>query len=196
MITRILKVITQISRVITQILICEIMLFFPLCSHAQGIEEWITAQGRFCTLYINKDVDMEALSRKIDTYRVDFGLTEKPTLPGQKPEDEVLYKFDLVFVKVQELLDMRPPKMHLTAKIYQTKADLDKIYFEVFNERGDLIAFYVFKLNTLFACVENISVEVIAHEMAHCIVDHHFIVPPPQKIGELIAHYAELHLKE
>ncbi len=180
-------------------LIAVIPLSFPAFSRAQLPqlpEEWIIAKGYFCTLYIKPDVNITALNNKIDTYRVDFGLSEKPERAIQKPEDEVLYKFDLVFSKVQELLDMRPPKIHLNVKIYQTKEELDKVYIEVFNEEGEFIAFYVFILNTLFACEEKISAAVIAHEIAHCVIDHHFKMAPPQKIGEILAHYAELNLRE
>ena len=178
------------------LIIAVIPISSPLFSHAQVTNEWITEKGYFCTLYIKPDVNIEALNQRIDTYRVDFGLLEKPSGPIKKAGDEILYKFDLVFLKVQELLDMRPPKIHLDVKIYQRKEELDRIYVEIFNEEGKFIAFYIFKLNTLFACEEKISASVVAHEIAHCIIDHYFTIPPPQKIGEMIAHYAELHLRE
>lgn len=177
--------------------ICVIFFLLPSVSHAQPIiDEWVVTKGYFCTLYIRNDVNIEDLNKKIDTYRVDFGLAEKPPPFSQKPEDGILYKFDLIFLKVQELLDMRPNKIHLDVKIYRTKNEIDKVYVEIYNEDGKYIAFYIFKLNTLYACEERISESVIAHEIAHCIIDHHFTIPPPQKIGEMIAHYAELHLQE
>ncbi|MCX5715609.1 MAG: hypothetical protein NTV07_01865 [Candidatus Omnitrophica bacterium] len=165
-------------------------------AYGQSAESWIVTKGYFCTLYIKDDVNIADLNNKIDTYRVDYGLTEKPKLTGQKPEDEILYKFDVIFLKVQELLDMRPPNMHPDIRIYRTKEEIDKVYVEICNEEGKFIAFYIFNLNTLYACEERVSESVIAHEIAHCVLDHHFNVAPPQKIGEMLAHYVELNLKE
>jgi len=97
---------------------------------------------------------------------------------------------------VQELLDMRPNKLRMDARIYRTRQDIDTVYMEIFNEQNKFIAFYVFKLNTFYGCEEKISAAVLAHEMAHCVIDRYFEVTPPKKIGEMIAHYAELHLRE
>ena len=165
-------------------------------AYAQVTEEWMTKEGYFCTLNIRQDVDIERLNRKVDTYRVDFGLIEKPGRISQKPEHELLYKFDIIFLKVQEILDMRPKDIHLNVKIYPNKEDVEKLYIEILNRDGKFIAFYVFNLNTLYACEEKISVGVVAHEIAHCIVDHHFDMPPPKRIAEMIAHYAELQLRK
>ncbi|MCM8782542.1 MAG: hypothetical protein NC828_05800, partial [Candidatus Omnitrophica bacterium] len=113
--------ITEIQRKITKIfygplnfrklffLIAILLILFPIYSYAQIRDEWIMAKGYFCTLYIKPDVNIDVLNRKIDTYRVDFGLSEKPSRLIQGVRDEVLYKFDLIFLKVQEVLDMRPP---------------------------------------------------------------------------------------
>jgi hypothetical protein len=48
----------------------------------------------------------------------------------------------------------------------------------------------------LYACEEKVSEAVIAHEIAHCVLDHHFAATPPKKIAEMLAHYVELNLKE
>ena len=80
-----------------------ILLLFPAgIAYGQVLDGWITAKGHFCTLYIGEDVNIEQLNRKIDTYRVDFGLSERPLRLTPAPEGEILYKFDLVFLKVQE----------------------------------------------------------------------------------------------
>ncbi|MFH1778672.1 MAG: HAMP domain-containing protein [Candidatus Omnitrophota bacterium] len=158
--------------------------------------EWLITKSYFCTIYFRYDVNIAALNKKIDTYRVDYGLTAKPPRLGEGTEEEVAYKFDLIFLKVQEILDMRPKDINLSAKIYRDKNDLDKVYMEIFNEENKFIAFYVFKLNTLFASEEKISANVLAHEIAHCVIDHYFTVIPPKKIAEMIAQYADLHLRD
>ena len=54
----------------------------------------------------------------------------------------------------------------------------------------------VFKINTLFTSEEKVSANVLAHEIAHCIVDHYFSVIPPTKVAEMIAQYADAHIRD
>ncbi len=161
-----------------------------------GSGEWTITKSYFCTIYFRYDVNIDAVNKKIDTYRIDYGLAMKPQRLGEAIADIVAYKFDLIFLKVQELLDMRPKDIHFNAKIYRDQNDLDIVYMEIFNEENKFIAFYVFKLNTLFASENKISADILAHEIAHCIVDHYFSVIPPKKIAEMIAQYADLHLRD
>lgn len=158
--------------------------------------EWVITKSYFCTIYFRYDVNIDVINKKIDTYKVDYGLTAKPSRLGEGTEEEVAYKFDLIFLKVQEILDMRPKDINLSVKIYRDKNDLDKVYMEIFNEENKFIAFYVFKLNTLFANEKDISANVLAHEIAHCIIDNYFSVIPPQKVAEMLAQYADLHLRD
>ena len=46
------------------------------------------------------------------------------------------------------------------------------------------------------AVIDPRLVGVLAHELAHVVVDLYFGVPPPQKIHELLAQFVETHLKD
>jgi len=159
-------------------------------------EGWTITKSIFCTLYFRYDVDIDTVNNWLDTYKVDYGLLEKPPRPGESANDRIAYKFDLIFYKVQELLDMRPKDLHLNVRIYRHQEDLDRVYLEIFDQENRFIAYYVFKMNTLFASEAKMSANVMAHEIAHCVVDHYFSVIPPQKVAEMIAQYADAHLRD
>jgi HAMP domain-containing protein len=159
-------------------------------------EGWTITKSIFCTLYFRYDVDIGAVNDRLDTYKVDYGLLEKPPRPGEGDKEKISYKFDLIFYKVQELLDMRPKDLHLNVRIYRDQKDLDRVYMEIFDQENKFIAYYIFKINTLFASEAKISANVMAHEIAHCIVDHYFSVIPPKKVAEMIAQYADAHLRD
>lgn len=159
-------------------------------------EGWTITKSIFCTLYFRYDVDIEMVNKGLDTYKVDYGLLERPPQPGETAKEKVAYKFDLIFYKVQELLDMRPANLHLNVRIYRDQKDLDKVYMEIFDQENKFIAYYIFKINTLFASETKMSANVMAHEIAHCIVDHYFSVIPPKKVAEMIAQYADAHLRD
>jgi|GEM_PF-298661 len=158
--------------------------------------DWTTVDSIFCTIFLKHDVDIRRVNSRIDTYRIDFGLTEKPSRASNDIEGEIAYKFDLIFFKVQEILDMRPKGLHLNVRIYKGQDDLDRVYMEIFDQDNKFIAYYIFKLNSLFMSEEKISANVMAHEIAHCIVDHYFSVIPPTKVAEMIAQYADAHLRD
>lgn len=158
--------------------------------------DWSSIDSIFCTIYFKDGVDVGRVNKKIDTYRIDYGLTDKPPRSRSGAEGEIAYKFDLIFFKVQEILDMRPRGLHLKVRIYRGQDDLDRVYMEIFDQQNKFIAYYIFKLNTLFASEEKVSANVMAHEIAHCVVDHYFSVIPPTKVAEMIAQYADVNLRD
>ncbi len=158
--------------------------------------DWTSVNSTYCNVFFKDGVDLSSVNDRIDTYKIDYGLTEKPARAGNDAKDEIAYKFDLIFSKVQEILDMRPNDLHLNVRIYKGQDDLNRIYVEIFSQDNKFIAYYVFKINTLFASEEKLSANVLAHEIAHCVVDHYFSVTPPTKVAEMIAQYADAHLRD
>jgi predicted Zn-dependent protease len=49
-------------------------------------------------------------------------------------------------------------------------------------------------MGTIYTSEQDISDSVIAHEIGHAVVDHFFTVKPPEKIGEMLAQYVDVHL--
>ncbi|MDD4879768.1 MAG: methyl-accepting chemotaxis protein [Candidatus Omnitrophica bacterium] len=158
--------------------------------------DWTSVNSLYCTVFFKDGVNLASVNNRIDTYKIDYGLTEKPVRAGDEIKDEIAYKFDLIFSKVQEILDMRPKGLRLNVRIYKGQDDLDRVYVEIFRQDNKFIAYYIFKLNTLFASEQKVSANVLAHEIAHCVVDHYFSVIPPTKVAEMIAQYADAHLRE
>lgn len=196
----------QIKHILSFFKICSILAFVAMLSTAHASitaegtfsdgSDWTTVDSIFCTIFLKHDVDIRKVNSRIDTYRIDFGLTEKPSRASNDIEGEIAYKFDLIFFKVQEILDMRPSGLHLNVRIYKGQDDLDRVYMEIFDQNNKFIAYYIFKINSLFVSEEKISANVMAHEIAHCIVDHYFSVIPPTKVAEMIAQYADAHLRD
>lgn len=187
-------------------LTCLVLLFMMTAYAAQATvvsegefqdgNDWSSVKSIYCTIFFKGGVDIDKINEKIDTYRIDYGLTEKPGPQGSDAEGEIAYKFDLIFLKVQEILDMRPRDLYIKVRIYRGQDDLDRVYIEIFGQKNNFIAYYIFKLNTLFSSQEKISANVLAHEIAHCVVDHYFSVIPPTKVAEMIAQYADVHLRD
>ena len=203
------KKIRQVKNSLSYFRISPVFLFLLLFAAATASASVISEDGRFsdgsdwtsvnslyCTVFFRDGVDLAAVNDRIDTYKIDYGLTEKPVRGGDDTKDEIAYKFDLIFSKVQEILDMRPKDLRMNVRIYRGQDDLDRVYVEIFRQDNRFIAYYVFKINTLFASEDKVSANVLAHEIAHCVVDHYFSVIPPTKVAEMIAQYADVHIRD
>lgn len=153
--------------------------------------------SKFCTIFYDNDVDLKRVNRNINLSFPDF------YSPGAYREDAGLSiegiisdKFDAIFNKAEELLDMYPARIHVAINIYKTRETLDEVYEEFFNEPNKAISFYIYKTNTIYTLESELNENILAHEMAHCIIDHYFVILPPIKIQEMLSAYVDVHLKD
>ena len=49
-------------------------------------------------------------------------------------------------------------------------------------------------LNTIYVNVDDTQEEILAHEMAHAIIDHYLLVRPPAAAAEILARYVHTHI--
>ena len=160
-------------------------------------EKWGVFSTRFCTVFYEPGVDLDSLNKYINLRFADF---YNPGIFREKKElsiEEILSeKFDAIFERVEEVLDMHSSRIHVTIRIYEDGNSLDAIYEEIFEEPNEALSFYIYKTNTIYIDQNVIDEKMLAHEMAHCIIDHYFVILPPRKIQEMLAVYADVHLKD
>ena len=83
----------------------------------------------------------------------------------------------------------------------KNKAQLNEAYSN-FNESsrsayGDQTppkAWYIYELNTIYVNVDDLHEGILAHEMAHSIIDNYLFVRPPEPTAEILARYVDSHL--
>ncbi len=153
--------------------------------------------SRFCTVSYEKDANLKTINRRINLRFSDFytpGRFRKNA--GLTMEDILSEKLDAIFSRVEDILDMYPSKINVTINIYKNRDSLDRVYDEIFNEQNKAVSFYIYKTNTIYTTERAITQAILAHEMAHCIIDHYFVILPPRKIQEMLAVYADVHLKD
>jgi hypothetical protein len=110
--------------------------------------------------------------------------------------DEVLAKLDIIIEKVQIVLDMFPDYYHVRVVLLADDDDVARIYKKKYGKRASHIAYYSLSEKTIYVSVDDTKLRVIAHEIAHSVVDHYFKVRPPYNIHELMAQFAEKHVTD
>jgi len=184
-----------------------LILTFILVSHLSGGEthnflwaeenskDWVTVETEFFTISYPKELDIKKIHGRINTRFINVHLPASPS-SKRNPEELLAYKFDLIFKKVQTILDMYPRGIRVKVKIYQNPEELLEVYDGISGSAKSATSFYIHKQRTIYTTVKSISEAVLSHEIAHSIIDHYFIILPPRKIQELLAMYVETHLED
>lgn len=125
--------------------------------------------------------------------RVRLGLAN--SLGRQRSElllqDEVSNKLDLVYGRVQEILDMHTPASKLSIVLLPSTVAVQALYKEQFATHVDYIAFFSPAENRVYLAVDQVNIRVLAHELAHVVIQHYFHQRPPERVHELLAQYVE-----
>lgn len=173
-------------------------IFFVNACFSEGendITDWRKIETVYTDLFFRPEVNLKAVERQLRERA--FTVIGIPKLDKSAGiEEKVAYRVDLIFKRAKQILDMEPMGMRVKIKIFKTRDELDKEYSLIFAEEAGYKSFYVFKFDTIYTSEEDISDSILAHEMAHSIVDHYFLVMPPPKIKEMLASYVDLHLDE
>ncbi|MCJ7542674.1 MAG: hypothetical protein MUO88_23745 [Desulfobacterales bacterium] len=109
-------------------------------------------------------------------------------------ENEIKLKVDAVYEKVQEILDMRKSMEKVTIYIVHDKQELHFLYQKIFKTPCHLRAWYVYELNAVYVNVDDIHEGILAHEIAHSIINHYLLIRPPKATLEILARYVDGHL--
>jgi hypothetical protein len=115
---------------------------------------------------------------------------------GNDPIERFKDKVDALYRRVQEILGMRKRMKKVEIEIYRDNRQLKEAFQTIYKREGHYRAWYIFELNTIYLTVDDIHEGILAHEMAHSIIDHYLTVRPPARSAEILARYVDAHLHE
>ena len=104
-------------------------------------------------------------------------------------------KIDAIFKRVQEILDMNKKFKKVIIILYPDKAALEEAYMKTYKKKSPFKAWYEYKTNTISLNVDDCYEGMLAHEMAHSIIDNFLKIRPPKNTAEILARYVDTHLK-
>ena len=125
-----------------------------------------------------------------------FGGIFSPAPKGNDLLEAVTQKVDGLYERVQEILDMRGKiKKKVTLRVHPDREALARAY-QAFtgNPNLQVRAWYIYEQNTVYLNVRDVHEGIVAHEVAHAIIDHYLMVRPPRTTAEILARYVDEHL--
>lgn len=111
-----------------------------------------------------------------------------------KAEKSVKEDLDRIVFRVKTLLDMYPVNFRFTIRIYRDYESLKVAYRESGLIGSSPIAFYSSSTETIYLTVEKLNGGILAHEIAHAVINTYFDTPPPAKMQEILSQYVDKHI--
>ena len=101
---------------------------------------------------------------------------------------------DRIVFRVRTLLDMYPINFRFSIRIYPSYGTLGEAWREAGKLGPSPVAFYSHSNGTVHVTVERLSAGILAHEIAHAVINSYFDSPPPAKAQEILSRYVDAHL--
>jgi hypothetical protein len=91
---------------------------------------------------------------------------------------------------------MFPKDLKFSLSLLSSDDEVQGVYRSKYARNADYIAFYSPGDRTIFVSVKDIDTGILAHEIAHVIIDLYYGMSTPTKIHEVLAQYVETHLRD
>jgi len=156
-------------------------------------EGWGQIDTKDFTVYYEDGVDLNNVARRLRRKIFFFGRSQSY---DESADKNVAYRLDSLFVRAREILDMYPDMPKIKIKVFSDEDSLYKEYRKLTGGSGWTRAFYVHFYRTIFTSADTITDSVMAHEMAHAIIDHYYKSIPSPKVSEALASYIDMHIAD
>lgn len=150
-------------------------------------------KSRYTTIIYSREDQLRRFNKEISLGSLSFLLKGRMSITT---EDEVKNKIDVIIERAEAILEMFPGKLKFTISLQSSDSEVQGIFRNRYGKDVDYIAFYSPRDETIFVSVKDIELGILAHEIAHVIIDHYYGIATPAKIHEVLAQYVETHLKD
>jgi len=148
---------------------------------------------QYATIIYENEKLLRQFNREVSLGSLSYLIRNKTSITA---DDEVKNKLDAIVERIETILDMFPRELKFTIVLLSTDDEVQRIYRDKYGRRVDYIAFYSPRDKTIFISVNDISLGVLAHELAHVIIDRYYGIPTPVNIHEILAQYVESHIRD
>lgn len=160
---------------------------------------WQNLETRYSIIQYETVKDLERFNAKIDYSPDEWGFKNLfSNFKSKDPIASIKKKVDAVFEKAQKILGMHGKIKNVVIRIYPNKNRFHEVQNKVAGEksriRTRIRAWYIYEQNTIYINNDDVHEGILAHEIAHAIIDHYLTVRPPRATAEILARYVDKHL--
>jgi hypothetical protein len=168
------------------ILACIFLVALDVMSYGYEIK------SHYATINYEKEEYLIKFSEAIAPGSPSYSSSNRRTLTA---EEVVIQEIDELIEKVKRLLDLFPEEVKFRIVLLPLNDDVRRIYSARYRTHVDYIAFYALEDKTVFISINDVSIRVLAHELAHVVLDHSFYGCPSVDVQENLARFVETHIE-
>lgn len=173
-----------------------VVCFFLTLSLAYAVDDGFGAarkiQSQHFVVFYTPQLDAYSLLEKLNIGPADLALSEGASVNA----DALAVALDALYSLVMKALDMNLYSLQGNLKICNDRSHLNNVFKSIFGHELKASSFYVNDYKTIYISADDFTKEVLGHEIAHMIVSHYFVVPPPEKVAEILSGYVEYQLRK
>ena len=151
----------------------------------KGTERWLSLKTKYARINYLERASLQALGRALNPLVVGSGGTAA-TIGSH---------LDTLFREVQTLLDMRTVTARFSLTVYADRQQMKAALKETLGEGQQRRAWYSHKQKTIFVSADQLSENVLAHEIAMAVIYQYMKVPPPRTTAKILAAYVDSQRK-
>ena len=148
---------------------------------------------RFAMIAYSNEDHLRTFNKEVSLGSLSYLLKDKKSFTVQ---DEIKEKIDVIVERVEAILEMFPKDAAFTISLLPSDEEVQAVYKKKYRKDVDFIAFYSPRDKTIFVSVPDMNLGVLAHEIAHAVIDLYYGRATPSKIHEVLAQYVESHLRD
>ncbi len=101
---------------------------------------------------------------------------------------------DRIVFRVRNLLGIHTPGFHINIYLLESRQVLEKIYAEMGLGDKAPVAFYSRSTGSVFISLDAVNDGILAHEVAHAVINSHYNPPLPSRMQEILARFVDKNL--
>ncbi len=157
----------------------------------------LLAEGEFFSVYADPQVDSEDLLERINfDYFYQLEMMDSQEAGLASPRQILAKTLDGVYLEVCDTLGIGLYSFHGILTILPDRQSLNAEYQALFQKEFSAGSFYVYETNALYVSAGDLSVGLIVHEITHIVLSHYFVVPPSEKLQDILSEYVDYHFRK
>jgi len=166
-----------------------------------GLPGQKTMESELVTVYYDNEEQLLEFKNKIKPKSMTRALNRIFVGQDSSPEKGLAQFLDILFKRVQLILEMPMPKLRVNIVIHPDPKGLGAYFQAKYGgptaqqtSMGAALegpAFYVRRINTIHLQTEKMRLGILAHEMAHAVTENFFVIRPPARVAEIMSQHVD-----
>lgn len=164
------------------------------CFAQERTSGFLLAKGQYFDTYGYQGTDIYSVLKKLDfsVIRPEY-VFEKSNKDLRAMLSEVI---DAIFLETSDILDIHIYSFKARIELLDSQGSVSEALYRRVRQTINESSFYFPENKTIYISAADITLGMLGHEMAHAIIDQFFVVPPPEKIQEVLSGYVEYNLQK